>query len=47
VRTTGRGDHQTNTFRWFAAGIGLAPAVSVPSQPMPVASAVAEEAPAW
>ena len=24
VRTTGRGDHQTNTFRWFAAGIGLA-----------------------
>ncbi|MDH6594453.1 hypothetical protein M2165_004342 [Variovorax sp. TBS-050B] len=22
VRTTGRADHRTNTFRWFAAGIG-------------------------
>jgi hypothetical protein len=22
VRTTGRGNHRTNTFRWFAAGIG-------------------------
>lgn len=47
VRTTGRGDHQTNTFRWFATGIGLAPAISVSSQPIPVASAAAEEAPAW
>jgi hypothetical protein len=46
VRTTGRADHQTNTFRWFASSIGMAPAASVSIQPMPAAPAAAE-APAW
>jgi hypothetical protein len=26
VRTTGRSDHRTNIFRWFATGIGSTPA---------------------
>lgn len=45
VRTTGRGDHQANIFRWFATGIGEAPAVSVPAKPMPAPADVG--APAW
>lgn len=37
VRTTGRVEHRTNIFRWFATGIGEAPSLPVseaPSMPM-------------
>ncbi|WGT64667.1 hypothetical protein [Variovorax paradoxus] len=45
VRTTGRGDHLVNTFRWFATSIGKAPAGSVQNVQAP-GSAVAS-ASAW
>jgi hypothetical protein len=44
VRTTGRGDHQTNIFRWFATGIGEAPTVSVPGKPMPASTPAGAQA---
>lgn len=50
VRTTGRGDHQTNTFRWFATSIGRKPATASASAsaPMQVSTAPSRaSAPAW
>lgn len=39
VRTTGRADHRTNTFRWFATGIGGPPApLAAPARAQPQAS---------
>lgn len=47
VRTTGRGDHQTNIFRWFAS-IGSTPVSASASTAMqvPAASTRASAAPA-
>ncbi|WP_207309934.1 hypothetical protein [Variovorax paradoxus] len=36
VRTTGRGDHVVNTFRWFATSLGKAPAGSAQNPQPPV-----------
>ena len=47
VRTTGRGDHQTNTFRWFAGSIGRAPAVAATNAARPVGVVEAAAASAW
>lgn len=35
VRTTGRAEHRTNTFRWFATGIGESLAAIGASPPAP------------
>jgi hypothetical protein len=38
VRATGRSDHRTNTFRWFATGIGGTPADASRPTPVPAES---------
>ncbi|MET3443599.1 hypothetical protein ABIC94_004405 [Variovorax paradoxus] len=48
VRTTGRGDHQTNIFRWFATSIGRTPVSASASTAMQVPAAPSRAvAPAW
>jgi hypothetical protein len=44
VRTTGRGDHLINTFRWFATSIGRTPVGSAQNAQAPVSTVASASA---